>query len=603
MCGIVGQAALKEDVSIDPARVKAMSDLIRYRGPNDDGFLVDRAVGLGHRRLAVVSPATGRQPIYNEDGTVAVILNGEVYNYVELRDELIRKGHTFKTQTDTEVINHLYEEHGLDFPHRIIGMFAVALWDKTRSRLLLCRDRLGVKPLYYHLDDRRLTFASEMKCLFLNPEIRREVNPQALSDFLSYNYVPIPETIFKGVFHLPPGHRLIVEQGKARIERYWDIPDPGEPAGLALEECAEKILSILRDATRLRMRCDVNVGSFLSGGLDSGLVTALMNENKSKPFKTFSVGFKEETFSELPHARRVADQLKTNHHELVTESDVVSLWPRVLWHLEQPHGDASFLPMYQMARFAHEQDVIVCLNGDGADEVFGGFTYYGDFRNTMRETNGLYKFFNRTAIFKDELKESLLLPSFVARHGLDSAFRILDRHYHDSHGPDLLNRYLRTEQKMLLPGNNLVKPDRCGAPNSIEARSPFLDYRVIEFAATMPSSLKVQDGAGKITVKKIAERFLPSDLVHRKKQMFTVPIGEWFRNQLRPFVEKILLGAKFADRGYFDPGVVKDLLQDHFAQRANYTRELRALVALELWHREYIDRVYASPPSPEEILT
>jgi asparagine synthase (glutamine-hydrolysing) len=602
MCGIVGQVAVKEDVSIDPARVKSMSDLIRYRGPNDDGFLVDRAVGLGHRRLAVVSPATGRQPIYNEDGTVGVILNGEVYNYVELRDELIRKGHTFKTQTDTEVINHLYEEHGIEFPHRIIGMFAIALWDKAKSRLLLCRDRLGVKPLYYHLDDRRLTFASEMKCLFLNPEIRREVNPQALADFLSYNYVPLPDTIFKGVRHLSPGHRLIVERGKTSVEQYWDIPNPGDPASLGPEEVAEKLLSLLRDATRLRMRCDVNVGSFLSGGLDSSLVTALMCENKSKPFKTFSVGFKEESFSELPHARRIAEQFKTNHHELMTESDVISLWPRVIWHLEQPHGDASFLPMYQMAKFAHEQDVIVCLNGDGSDEVFGGFTYYGDFRNTMRETHGLYRFFNRTSIFKDELKESLLLPSFVQKHGIDGSFRILDRHYHDSHGPDLLNRYLRAEQKMLLPGNNLVKPDRCGAPNSIEARSPFLDHRIVEFASSMPSALKVQDGAGKMIVKKIAERFLPHDLVHRKKQMFTVPIGEWFRNQLRPFVEKVLLGDRFASRGYFEPGVVKDLLQDHFAERANYTRELRALVALELWHREYIDRIYSAPPSAEEIL-
>lgn len=601
MCGIVGQAAIRPGTEVFPARVKAMADLIAYRGPDDDGFLDEEGVSLGHRRLAVVSPATGRQPIWNEDGTVGVVLNGEVYNYVELRDEL-RKKHAFKTGTDTEVINHLYEECGLEFPHRILGMFAVALWDRPRRRLVLARDRLGVKPLYYHTDGSRLTFASEMKALFLDPAIRREVDPQALSDFLSLNYVPIPDTIFRGIRHVPPGHFLVVEGGRARLEKYWELPDPGNPAPLGEAECAERILGLLRDAVRIRMRCDVNVGAFLSGGLDSGLVTALMSENKEKPFKTFTVGFKEEAFSEIPFARQVAERFQTDHREWTTESDVVSLWPRVLWHLEQPHGDASFMPMYQVARYAHEQDVIVCLNGDGSDEVFGGFAYYGDFRSALGEVNGLYKFFNRTAIFSDELKQSLLRPDFVRRHGIDASFRTVDRVYHETSGPDLLNRFLRAEQRLLLPGNNLVKPDRCGAPNSIEARSPFLDHRIVEFAASMPSSLKVREGEGKYIVKKIAERFLPRELVYRKKQMFTVPIGEWFRDRLRPFVESILGGARFAERGYFDLEIVKDLMQDHFARRANYTRELRALVALELWHREYIDRTFAEAPRAEEVL-
>ncbi|HEX7900461.1 MAG TPA: asparagine synthase (glutamine-hydrolyzing) [Planctomycetota bacterium] len=602
MCGIVGQVAIQPSEKVLPERVKAMSDLISYRGPNDDGFLLDAAVGLGHRRLAVVSPETGRQPIYNEDRTVAVILNGEIYNYVELRDELKKKGHTFRTQTDTEVINHAYEEWGLACVHRFIGMFAFALWDAPKKRLVVCRDRLGVKPLYYRDDGKKLTFASEMKCLFLDPEVKREINPQALSDFLSYNYVPMPETIFKGVRHVPPGHMILVENGASRLERYWDIPACGSPAAISEDEAAERILALLKDATRIRMRCDVNVGAFLSGGLDSSLIVALMAECKEKDFKTFCVGFKEEAFSELPFARRVAEQYKTNHKEWITESDVVSLWPRVLWHLEQPHGDASFLPMFQVAKFAHEQDVIVCLNGDGSDEVFGGFGYYADFPAAAGDVNGLYKFFNRTAIFSEELKHGLLRPDFVRRHGIDSAFRILDRAYHETSGPDLLNRYLRAEQKLLLPGNNLVKPDRCGAPHSIEARSPFLDYRIVELAQSLPSSMKVKDGMGKRIVKKIAERYLPHDLVHRKKQMFTVPIGEWFRDRLRPFVEKLLRSPRFLDRGLFDPGTVEDLMTDHFEKRANYTRELRALVAAELWHRLYIDRFFTKPPAPEEIL-
>lgn len=604
MCGIVGQVAIRRGAEIVPDRIRAMATLIAYRGPDDDGFLLEEGIGLGHRRLAVVSPATGHQPIFNEDETVAVIFNGEVYNYVELQHELIRKGHRFRTQTDTEILVHLYEEYGLDFPNHIIGMFAIALWDRRLRRLVLCRDRLGVKPLYFHNDGRRLTFASEMKCLFLHPEIPRTVNPQAVSDFLSYNYVPLPDTIFKGISHLAPGHLLLVEGEKVRLEKYWDIPDPGDPGASAQTEAevVDRMLDLLRDATRMRMRCDVNVGGFLSGGLDSGLVVGLMSENKEKPFKTFTVGFREETFSELPFARRVAELFHTNHREWITESDVVSLWPRVLWHLEQPHGDASFLPVYQIAKYAHEQDVIVCLNGDGSDEVFGGFTHYGEFRNAMTEVNGLYKFFNRHAIFSDELKGNLLLPGFVRKHGIDGAFRILDRTYHEVSGPDLLNRYLRCEQKMLMVGNNLVKPDRCGAPNAIEARSPFLDYRIVELAASLPSSLKVRDGVGKHIIKRLAERFLPQDLIHRKKQMFTVPIGEWFRDKLRPFVESILLSERFTERGYADPAFVRELMQDHFAQRANYTRELRALVALEIWHREYIDRVYAAPPAAEEIL-
>jgi len=576
-----------------------MTRLIAYRGPDGEGFYFDNNVGLGHRRLVVIDPVGGRQPLCNEDGTIWACCNGEIYNYLEVREFLRARGHRLSTRSDTEVIVHLFEEYGPRFVERMNGMFAIALWDRKDRTLYLYRDRLGVKPLYYAETNGGVTFASEIKALLLDRELSREINPQSLYDLLTYGYVPPPNTLFQGVKSLAPGHFAVCKAAGIALQKYWDLPlevDDTKPE----EEYATELLELLSDATRLRLRSDVPLGAFLSGGLDSSTVVALASNHLSQPLLTFSVGFKEEGFSELPFARQVSAAFATKSRELVVEADLTSLLPHVIWHCDQPHGDSSFLALYAMSQFASRHARVI-LNGDGGDEFLGGYEQYAAFPNRelppRTDLVGAYYRSDYVSVFSDAEKAQVLSPEFASSHRLQSSERILRDLFQQAAGLDFRAGMLYADQKLLLPGNNLIKSDRMGSPQPVELRSPFLDYRVAELTARMPFRYKVGRYGPKHILKKAVEGLLPAEIVHRKKQMFAVPIGEWFRAGAKECIRDILYDGRFVNRGVFDATRVQQMLEEHQAGCANYGRQLRLILNIELWFRIFMDRTLLAEPT------
>lgn len=598
MCGIAGRFNFSVEEVVPQELVLQMTRLIAYRGPDGEGYHFDRNCALGHRRLIIIDPEGGHQPIHNEDQTVWVSFNGEVYNYIELREDLRARGHRFTTKSDTEVLVHLYEEFGPRFVEQINGMFAIALWDAREQSLYLYRDRLGVKPLYFTKSRRGVAFASEIKCLLLDPEVNREMDPQSFFDLLTYGYVPPPRTLFKGVEAVPPGHFLVCSAAGVRQEKYWEIALEVDDSQ-SQEQSAAELLELLADATRLRLRSDVPLGAFLSGGLDSSAVVALAARLLSHPLLTFSIGFKEETFNELPYARQVSRLFGTRSHEKVVEADLASLLPRVVWHSDQPHGDPSFLPLYAMSQVAREHATVV-LNGDGGDEFLGGYRKYAEFRpqDLAPEADPLEAYYNTdyVSVFRDAEKERVLDRGFLTASRLEPSDRILRDLMGRASHLDFGWRMLYFDQKMLLPGNNLVKPDRMGSPQPIEFRSPFLDYRVVELTNRIPFAQRVCDGVTKQILKTAVRHLLPPEIVHREKQMFAVPIGQWFRAGARDFIRDMLCDAKFAGRGIFDAQRVRELLDAHLTGRANYTRQLRLILNIELWFQIFLDRTVVSEP-------
>jgi asparagine synthase (glutamine-hydrolysing) len=629
MCGIAGMAHVDPAYPVDRRLLETMASTLRHRGPDAAGYHLGRGVALASRRLRIIDVAGGDQPIYNEDGTVAVVLNGEIYNFLELRAELERRGHVFRTRADTEAIVHAYEELGDGCVGRLRGMFAFALWDGRARRLLLARDRVGKKPLYYAVDGERLCFASELKALLQDESLKRELDPAALEDFLTFGAVPAPRTAFRQVAQLPPAHYLVWEAGRARTAEYWDVTFAPR-ARRDEAEYLEEFRAVFEEAVRVRLVSDVPVGAFLSGGVDSTAVVAAMGrQGPSRPVTT-SVGFRERTFSELDHARAVARALGTEHHELVVEPRAADVLPRLVWHLDEPFADSSALPTYYLARAARQR-VTVALSGDGGDEVFAGYQRrYGLNRWEVRARRclpgwlrrgvvgpvarawpkgdwlprplrGRYllanvatsferAYFNDVSVFRDDERAALIGGDLGRELAGYDPFDAFERHFERVRSADPLARLLYVDLKTWLPSDILVKVDRMSMANSLEVRSPLLDHRVIEFAATVPSEWKYRGRTSKYLLKRYLDGQVPASAVYRPKRGFEIPVAAWLRGPLAPLVEDLLLSPRARGRGYFRAAAVGRLWRQHRAGVRDHATRLWALMMLELWHRAFLDR-------------
>jgi asparagine synthase (glutamine-hydrolyzing) len=592
MCGIAGQLKTKKcEKPIEKSELEKMLQIIEHRGPDGQGCFLDDDIAFGMRRLSIIDLENGWQPLYNEDKTVICCCNGEIYNYLELRKNLQERNHRFMTNSDCEVIVHLYEEKGINFINDLNGMFAFAIWDSKRKKLFLARDRMGKKPLYYMFCNEKIYFGSEIKSILVCSDVRRKANLQALDYTLTYNYIPNELTAFEGIYKLKSAQYIEIGiDGEKKIVSYWDVPLNDYNYKASEDKFLAEIESILQDAIKIRLRSDVPVGAFLSGGIDSSIVVGYASRF-NKRMKTFSIGFEEQKYNELPYAKKVAQKFETEHIMEVVSSDFFSLLPKTIWMNDEPHGDVSFLPTYVLANLA-SQHVKTVLTGDGGDELFGGYDKYLNF--IKNENWGYDTFFEKSSVFSQKDKERLYSKKFKSEINDSGCIEYIttllnEKGIESRRNRESLNTLLYLEMKLLLDGNNLVKPDRMGMGNSMEARMPLLDYRLVEYIAKVPSEYKIHHGETKYILKKLAEKILPYDVVYRKKQMFTVPIGEWFKGSLKETAYKILLEEKTVSRGLFDYTMVKCMLDLHVEGKANYTRQIRLLIIIELWFRIYID--------------
>jgi asparagine synthase (glutamine-hydrolysing) len=620
MCGICGIASANG--SADADRVAAMSATLVHRGPDSFGEYSDAMVALAARRLSIIDLETGDQPIPNETGTVHVVQNGEIYNYRELRSELERAGHRFRTHGDTEVLLHLYEEHGDRFAERLRGMFAIALWDAARRRLVLARDRFGIKPLYYRAERGELVFASELRAL-----PRGEIDLDALDAFLAFNSIPSPLTIFRDVRKLPAGHLLLWEDGDVRLEPFAR-PAPMEVRNDEEAELVEELRSRLRDSVRAHLVSDVPVGVLLSGGVDSSFLAALAAEESSEPLRTFSIGFEERSFDELADARRVAQRYGTKHRELVLRPNTALLLPALAEAFDEPFADSSALPTYLVSQLAAE-DVKVALSGEGGDELFGGYyTYAADL--LAARIGGLARFARplverlptstAKASFDYRAKRFVRaahLPPLERHHAWKEIFSaearaeltdrrsafdpidIMRARYAETGGADELARLQDVDLGIYLVDDLLVKTDRASMAHSLEARVPYLDPVVTNLALALPARHKVRGLSKKVLLRKAAEPLLPREIVHGKKRGFSIPAAAWLRGELEPFAREILSTETLTRHGFFRPSVVSRLLDDHVAGREDLSRQLWGLLAFTLWHERHVERTPSEAPHPE----
>lgn len=534
----------------------------------------------------------GHQPFISDDGSVIVVQNGEIYNHVELAAELAKSGLYCKTNCDTEVILRLYEREGIGFVHRLNGMFAIAIYDRRSDELFLLRDRIGVKPLFIHDDGKRLSFASEIKSIIASG-VSNQIDYEAVHHFLTFNYVPPPFTISKGVRHLMPGYWLRISgNGDVYEHKWWDLQIQ-EIASNSEAEWIEEFNDIFDDAVRIRLRSDVLIGAFLSGGVDSGSVVGVMAKHLKKPFKTFCIGFNEKRYDESPFAQVIATKFGTEHIMEKVEPNMLDLWPKATWYCDQPHGDISFLPTYRVASLA-SQYLKVVLTGDGGDELFAGYDKYRDFFSSLSpdcsKDDFQQSYYKNISLFSDEDKNTLYTEDMRQHTSGISSFDLVRPIFEHAGHHDYINQALSIDMQLLLPGNNLVKPDRMGMAVSVEARTPFLDYRMMEFAFRTPGRYKLHNNETKYLLKKAVTPIIGKELSYRKKQMFTVPVGEWFKKDLAKYTEDLLLSEKALSRGLFRCDVIRQMLKAHQSTEINYTREIRALIAVELWAQVHIDQ-------------
>ena len=628
MCGIAGVVFTDPRHPVDRELLARMTSALAHRGPDADGFHVGPGVGLGHRRLSIIDLTTGDQPIYNETGSVAIVYNGEIYNYRELVGELEARGHRLATRSDTEVVVHAYEEHGPGAVRRFRGMFAYALWDESRRRLVLARDRAGKKPLYYYADAERLVFGSEIKALLQDPSIKRRLSPEALADYFAFGAIPSPGTVFHGIHQIPPAHVLVWEGGRVTTEEYWDVVFDPKPR--REEDALEELGSLLDEAVRLRLMSDVPLGAFLSGGIDSSAVVASMARQSARPVVTTCVGFAERSHSEIPYARDIATAIGSDHHEVLVRPNAVEDLPRLVWHLDQPFADSSALPTYYVSRAARER-VTVALSGDGGDELFAGYQRrYGVHRLEHRLRRlvpaalrqGLLAplgrryprwdaiprplrlklvltnlgetferaYFEDMSLFRSEERSALLTPEFQRQASHHDPFDAFARRFERVRGADPLSRILYVDFKTWLADDILVKVDRMSMACSLEVRAPLLDHKVIEFAAGLPPELKYRGRVSKYLLKRHLERAVPGVDVHRRKHGFTLPLAAWLRRDLRDLAQDLLLSPRAVGRGYARPEEVRRLWDAHQRGTRDHSRHIWALMALELWQRAYVDQ-------------
>ena len=625
MCGIAGFVdgpSVSAPLGLESGRrlLHQMCDVIRHRGPDDQGVSVTAGVALGMRRLSIIDLATGQQPIFNETRTIWTVFNGEIYNFRELREELLACGHRFYTATDTEVIVHAYEQWGEEALVRLRGMFGLAIWDDRTRTLLLARDRVGIKPLYYTEVAGRLYFGSEIKSLLCAPDVPRQIDLEALDHYLSFLYTPRDGSIFHGVRKLPPGHLLQWRAGMATVRPFWEAATHESFAGSEVDAVAE-LKAVLTDAVRSHLVSDVPLGAFLSGGLDSSIIVGLMSETSGARVKTFSIGFDEPAFDELPHARRVAAHFGTDHHELVVKPDGLAILDLLIGHFDEPFADSSAIPTWYVSQMARRH-VTVVLSGDGGDELFGGYDRYRPIprvvqfdrysprglrrvaavaaaglrpgargktflRHVSRDDTGRY--IDLISFFNDDDKAGLLSADVRRRLSGTGAEARLAQHFRPySHLP-WPSRLMHFDSDTYLPEDVLVKLDRMSMAHSIESRVPLLDNEVLAFASSLPSHFKLKDGRGKHILKELGAALLPRDLVDRRKQGFTVPLEVWFRHNLRELFADTLLSSRSLSRGYFEASFVRRLVEDHVSGRRDYSKRLWQLVVFERWHAHYLD--------------
>ena len=633
MCGIAGRLNLRSGAPVEPASLERMCDLIAHRGPDAWGTYCDGPVGLAHRRLAIIdlSPA-GKQPMWTADGAVGITFNGEIYNFQELRAELEGHGHVFRSRSDTEVILAAYRQWGVECVPRLAGMFALALWDAPERRLVLARDRLGKKPLFYRIDDDGIAFASEPKAFLAETSFRPEPDLQALSQYLSYQYVPAPRSAFKGVSKLPPAHTLVFERGRSTVAPYWKLAyEPKQATSEA--EALDGLDEHLRRAVKRRLMSDVPLGAFLSGGIDSGLTVSYMAECLDQPVRSFSIGFAEEAYDELPAARLVAQKFATQHTEFVVRPQAIDLLPQLVWHYGEPYADSSALPTYVLSALTRRH-VTVALNGDGGDENFAGYDRYiaaldferldripsplrsavaavakaaagtvdhPQFRRVQRLASRLTVSQARRHAtwvmqFTPEAKAGLCLPEFQDA-APDDSYALLEAVFASSDAGNAVDQALDADVQTYLPDDLLVKVDIATMAHGLEGRSPFLDHELMAFAATLPPDLKVRSREKKYLLRRLAARRLPPHLLTLPKKGFSVPIDHWFRGELLPFTRDVLLDGRLAARGYFDMKAVRRLVDEHAAGTTAWHSQLWNLLMLELWHRMFIDQRPAGAPA------
>ena len=623
MCGIAGFVG--ETGFGHAERREVLGRMLRsitHRGPDDEGMLVEGEAAIGMRRLSIIDLAGGHQPLSGCDPRLNIVFNGEVYNFRELKQDLEARGHTFKTNSDTEAIVHAYEEYGAACVEHLRGMFCFALWDAGARTLFVARDRAGKKPLYYaRTPGGALVFGSELKCLLAHPEVNREPSPEAIDAYLTWGYVPDPHSVFKGVEKLPPGHRMTFREGGLKLESYWDFPQ--EAGGSRREEdYLEELRALLDEAVRVRLVADVPLGAFLSGGVDSSAVVGLMARNSERPVKTFSIGFNEDSYDELKYARVAASHFKTDHHEFVVTPDICSVVDELAWHFDEPFADPSAIPTYVVSKLAREH-VKVVLSGDGGDELFAGYTRYvidsrrGGFerlprfvreglmqpaarllphgargRNFIHDVafDGLERYLESISVFTRLSKSELYTKEFRRLAGDDAQSPAVFRDVAEAApSADALDRLLYLDSKTYLPGDILTKVDRMSMAASLEARTPLLDHKLIEFVGRIPSSLKMKGFVTKHIFKQAVRGLVPSEILDRPKQGFGVPIEQWINRQLRDRVHATLTESRTRQRGIINPAYVSVLLDEHESGRRDHSARLWALFMLELWHRLFVD--------------
>ena len=635
MCGIAGIVGERTDSRVDYAVIQRMCQTIIHRGPDDEGIFVKHGAGLGMRRLSIIDLAGGHQPVFNEDRSVWVIFNGEIYNFRELRHDLENHGHCFRTHTDTEVIVHLYEELGSDCVQKLRGMFAFAIFDERRRRLLLARDRLGKKPMYYALSDGRLLFASEIKAILaVAPELS-SINRQALRQYFYFGYIPDPETAFQPIQKLPPGHLLEFERGEVRVRQFWDLPQYGTYSPTSEEACLEELEDRLAEAVRIRLLADVPLGALLSGGTDSSTVVALMARASPTAVKTFCIGFRHADFNEAPYARIVAEKFGTEHHELTLEPKVIDTVELLARGLEEPFGDSSMLPTYYLSCLARKY-VTVALSGDGGDETFAGYDRY---RIHVRDRSR-YRFpawvgrWYRGQVFPRlpygtpgrNLAYSILLPwperyieavSIVpyqrnfallsndfanASPGEDDSLVVFRRYLDKAPAQDPLGCVLYLDTKTYLPGDILTKLDRMSMAASLETRVPMLDHVLVEWVTSLAPEWKLGKRGQKYILRKLAERVgVPREVLDRPKQGFALPLLHWMRHELRELVLTLLLEPRTLQRGYFNESGVRHLLQEFFSGHTDDYLLIWRLMMFELWHRNFLEQIPMTDSEPSPI--
>ena len=628
MCGIFG--ILNLDASpAERAALHAMARVSVHRGPDDEGFHIDGACGIGMRRLSIIDLSGGHQPLSNADGSLVLVCNGEIYNFRELRRELEALGHRFATGSDSEALLHGYAQWGDEVVQRLNGMFGFALWDARKKRLLIGRDRLGIKPLYIYRDGKRIAFASEAKALLALPGVETAIEPSALHPYLSLGYVPAPASLFKGITKLSPATLLAIEQGRIKETRYWRIPHAVE-SGVPEAEWIERVRARLGEAVRMQMVSDVPIGAFLSGGIDSSAVVGLMAASSARPIRTYSIGFEgaaaEEYYNELPYARRVAELFGTEHREILVRPDTAALLPRLLWHMDEPVSDSAFITTYLVSEFAR-REVTVILSGVGGDELFGGYRrYLGDHYQAYFDR--LPSWLRRTATaagrrLPSDRHAPLLNFSRLAKGFLESAALPFEERYRayvevfpreeaaqllgrdgagadriaeaflDAPGEDGLNRMFAVDAQTQLPDDLLLLTDKMSMAASLECRVPLLDHELVELAARMPQAVKIRGGRLKHAMKEAVSGLLPADVIERKKRGFGTPMGAWLKQDLAPLMRGLLSEASVDARGWFRYPAVRELVARHESNRVDGTDRILALMNLEIWARMYLD---ARPP-------